>query len=140
MKIIYQTTMINTGSRQGVAASPDGSLSFKMVTPVERGGDGREKGTNPEQLFAATYSSCYNGALEHVLKKARIPYESTTVTAEISLVEDVVNKGDMLAAKLTVSVKGITKEQAQKYALLAHTVCPYSKAIKGNVAIETVVV
>jgi lipoyl-dependent peroxiredoxin len=140
MKTIYQTTMINTGARQGTASSPDGSLVFQMVSPVEMGGNGTKPGTNPEQLFAATYSSCYNGALEHILKQAKVEYESTTVTAEISLIEDPSDKGFKIGAKLTVSVKGITLDQAEKYAQLAHKFCPYSKAIKGNVDVEIKVV
>lgn len=140
MKTIYQTTMINTGSRKGTAISPDGSFKLQMVTPVEMGGDGSKEGTNPEQLFAAAYSSCYNGALEHVLKQAHVEYEGTQVTADISLMEDPSDKGNMLAATLTVSVKGIPKEKAEKYAQLAHKVCPYSKAILGNVEIQTIVV
>lgn len=132
--------MINTGSRKGIATSPDGSFKLQMVTPEEMGGDGSKEGTNPEQLFAAAYSSCYNGALEHVLKQAHVDYESTQVTADISLMEDPSDKGNMLAARLTVTVKGIPKDKAEKYAQLAHKVCPYSKAIKDNVEIQTVVV
>lgn len=140
VKTFYQATMTNMGSRKGVAASPDGNFKLQMVTPAEMGGDGKTEGTNPEQLFAATYSSCYNGALEHVLKQAHVDYEGTQVTADIFLVEDPSDKGKMITARLTVSVKGIPKEKGKKYAQLAHKVCPYSKAIKGNVEIETIVV
>ena len=120
MKTIYQTTMINTGSRKGIASSPDGSFKLQMVSPVEMGGDGTKEGTNPEQLFAATYSSCFNGALEHILRQAKVNYESTTVTATVSLVEDPSDNGFRVGAKLIISVRGITLEQAKKYALLAH--------------------
>jgi osmotically inducible protein OsmC len=140
MKTFYQATMTNTGSRKGVAVSPDGSFKLQMVTPVEMGGDGKTEGTNPEQLFAATYSSCFNGALEHILKQAKVNYESTTVTADVSLVEDPSDKGFRIAAKLTISVRGIPLEQAQKYALLAHKFCPYSKAIQGNVDVQLEVI
>jgi Ohr subfamily peroxiredoxin len=139
MNVLYKTSMTNTGGRHGTAESPDGSLKFQMAVPVEMGGEAKS-GTNPEQLFAATYSSCYGGALEAVLTQARAQYESATVQAEISLLEDPADKGWYIGATLTVSVKGISLEKAQKYADLANKMCPYSKAIKGNVDVQIKVV
>jgi Ohr subfamily peroxiredoxin len=135
MKTIYTTTMTNTGGRHGTAVSPDGSLKFQMAVPAQMGGEGAE-GTNPEQLFAAAYSSCFGGALELVLSQAHAEYETATVQADVSLVEDPADKGWMLAATITVSIKGLSLEQAEKYARLANKVCPYSKATKGNIAVE----
>lgn len=140
MKTLYKTSMTNTGGRHGTAKSPDGSLKFEMALPPELGGEAGKAGTNPEQLFAATYSSCYGGALEAVLTQARAQYETATVQAEISILEDPSDKGWMLGATLTVSVKGIPLEKAKRYAELANKMCPYSKAIHGNVDIQLKVV
>lgn len=139
MKTIYKTRMTNTGGRHGAAISPDGSLQFQMAVPPEMGGEAKA-GTNPEQLFAATYSSCYGGALELVLSQAHAQVESASVQAEVSLLEDPADNGWMLGAVLTVSIKGIPLDKAQKYADLANKVCPYSKAIKGNVDVQIKVV
>ncbi len=139
MKTLYKTSMTNTGGRHGTASSPDGSLQFEMALPAELGGEGKT-GTNPEQLFAATYSSCYGGALELVLTQAHAEYESATVQAEISILEDPADKGWMLGATLTVSIKGIPLDKAKKYADMANKVCPYSKAIHSNVDIQIKVV
>jgi organic hydroperoxide reductase OsmC/OhrA len=47
-------------------------------------------------------------------------------------------KGEFsLQARLNVSIPGIDKEVAGKIVNAAHTICPYSKAIHGNVEVET---
>ncbi len=53
--------MTNKGGRSGEVEAPDGSLSLKIAPP------GAGDATNPEQLFAAGYSSCFNSALELVI-------------------------------------------------------------------------
>jgi osmotically inducible protein OsmC len=92
--------------------------------------------TNPEQLFAAAYSACFNGALQLVLERARVKYESSKVTAIVSLVEDPIDKGLKLSARIQAAIDGVDKETAEKYVKLAHNICPYSKAVKGNVEVE----
>ncbi len=140
MKTIYTATMINTGARKGQAISPDGGFVLQMVTPAEMGGNPKDQGTNPEQLFAATYSSCFNGALQHILRQDKIQYEGSTVTADVSLVEDPTDNGFKIGATLTVSIKGLPIEQAKEYTAKAHAFCPYSKAIRGNVDVQLNVV
>lgn len=140
MKALYTATMINTGARKGKATTPDGSFVLQMVTPAEMGGNPKDEGTNPEQLFAATYSSCFNGALQHVLRQDKVPFESSTVTANVSLVEDPTDSGFKIGAALTVSIKGLPLSQAQEYTMKAHAFCPYSKAIRGNVDVQIQVV
>lgn len=135
MKKIYETTMINEGARKGKVYSPDKSFGFDVAMPKELGGEDT-KLTNPEQLFAATYSTCFNGALELVLQKSRVKYEKTIVSATVCLVEDLEDKGLKIAAKLQISIVGLDKEKALKYVKIAHKNCPYSKAISGNVDVE----
>ena len=105
----------------------------------DRGGDSGP-GTNPEQLFAAGYSSCFNGALGRVLRLNRVAYESSTVTAIVTLYEDPEDNGFKIGVKMQASIKGLNLDEARKYIELAHTVCPYSKAIKGNVEVELEVI
>ncbi|HOA15591.1 MAG TPA: organic hydroperoxide resistance protein [Bacillota bacterium] len=135
MKVLYESTVTNTGGRSGRAVSDDGNLALDIVRPAEQ----KEKGlpgTNPEQLFAAGYSSCFNGALGRVLRLNGVRYESSTVTATVTLYEDPEDNGFRIGVKMRASVKGLSREEAKKYIELAHTVCPYSKAIKGNVEVE----
>ncbi len=95
--------------------------------------------TNPEQLFAAGYSSCFNSALELVLERDKVTVEKNEVKATISLLGDKVNGGVKLAAKLEVTIEGLDEEKKQEYVKKAHEYCPYSKAIKDTIDVEIVV-
>ena len=59
--------MINKGGRAGEVWSNDHKWDFKIGTP----GIDKES-TNPEQLFAAGFASCFNGALDLALQQAGI--------------------------------------------------------------------
>ena len=48
--------------------------------------------------------------------------------------------GFNLAAELKISVPGADKAKVQAAAEEAHTVCPYSKATKGNIPVKVTVV
>ena len=41
-----------------------------------------------------------------------------------------------LAAKISVDIPGMEQAQAQELANAAHTLCPYSKATRGNIDVE----
>lgn len=138
MKVLYTTTIINTGGRNGHASSPDGKFAVDVVQPKELTGKDTDA-TNPEQLFAAAYSSCFHGALESVLRKARAQYEGSKVTAAVHLLEDPADGGWKLGVDITASIKGMSLEEASKFVALAHTVCPYSKATRGNVEVKLAV-
>ena len=60
MKKIFSTKMINIGGRNGEVHSPDKSFNLDIVAPGRK----VEGATNPEQLFAAGYSACFNSALD----------------------------------------------------------------------------
>ena len=54
ISVLYRTSVIATGGREGRARSEDGRVDVQLSTPKELGGAGGS-GTNPEQLFAAGY-------------------------------------------------------------------------------------
>lgn len=126
MKKIYETAITNTGGREGEVHSPDKSFLHKVTTP----GSKKEGATNPEQLFAAAYSSCFNSALELVMKQEKVEGKSI-VTARVSLYQDP-EDGFVVGTELEVSIDGVEKEQAEELVKKAHEVCPYSKATRGN--------
>lgn len=132
-KLMYQTTAINTGGRNGESHLPDGSFSVKVSTPKQMGGPGQ--GSNPEQLFALGYSACFNSALEIMIKKAKIQAKSE-VTAEVSLNSDPTDNGFKLSVVLTVAIEGQDLETTQELAEKAHAFCPYSKAVQNNIDVE----
>ena len=126
--VIYTAQTHTTGGREnGVSRSSDGQLDIKLSPP----GSGRP-GTNPEQLFAAGWSACFEGALGVVahMKKIKLPAD-TAIDAEVDLHAD---KGNyFLSARLNVSIPGVERSVAQELVDIASTVCPYSKATKGNI-------
>lgn len=132
MKTLYTTTMINTGGRDGGRSqAADGSFSVAIQPP----GSGTDAGaTNPEQLFAAGYSACFNSAIALVLKNERKAYTRSQVTATVDLHEDPAD-GFFISARLQVKIDDWPQAENQRIADLAHQVCPYSKAIRGNVTV-----
>ena len=68
MKTIFEAKATNTGGRSGHVESEDGVLDFDISMPNSKGKPD-PKSTNPEELFAAAYSTCFAGALEVVAKE-----------------------------------------------------------------------
>lgn len=126
----YETTMINEGGRDGFAYAPGNSTKYIIKAP---GTDPEGKSTNPEQLFAAGYSSCFNSALEIVLKKDNIQANSS-IKAVVSLYSD--GPADFyIGVDLYGHIDGLDSETTQHYLEAAHQVCPYSKATRGNIEV-----
>jgi Ohr subfamily peroxiredoxin len=127
-KVLYTAKTHTTGGREhGIAKSSDGHLDINLSTPGTNG-----IGTNPEQLFAAGWSACFEGAIGIAANKARITIpQDPTIDTEIDLCLD---KGEFfLQARLNVSLPGLDREIALQLIHAAENICPYSKAIKGNV-------
>ena len=126
-KTLYTAHVHVTGGREGAARSSDGRLDLKLATP---GGPGA--GTNPEQLFAAGWSACFEGAMAIAAKaKGVVLPADLAIDAEVELRHG--EDGYSLAAPLNVSVPGIDAAVARQIIETAHRTCPYSKAIKGNI-------
>jgi lipoyl-dependent peroxiredoxin len=92
-------------------------------------------GTNPEQLFAAGWSACFIGAMGLAARKMKVnlPPE-TAVDAEVDLGTN--DCGYLLRARLNVSLPGLEPDVARAVVDAAHQTCPYSKATRGNIAVE----
>jgi Ohr subfamily peroxiredoxin len=126
-KTLYTANVHVTGGREGAAKSSDGRLDLKLATP---GGPGQ--GTNPEQLFAAGWSACFEGAMGIAAKAKGVTLPDTlAIDAAVELRHG--DDGYSLAARLTVHAPGIDRDVARQIIEVAHRTCPYSKAIKGNI-------
>jgi Ohr subfamily peroxiredoxin len=126
----YTAIATTTAGRNGHVDSSDGVLHLDLAMP----GSGKTGATNPEQLFAAGYSSCFGSAILAVAGKDKLKPEGVAVTAEVTLV---VNGNDYsIAVKLKAKIDGVTREEAEKLLHTAHQVCPYSKATRGNIPVE----
>jgi Ohr subfamily peroxiredoxin len=134
MEKLYTATASATGGRDGRVISSDDFINLSLKPPVELGGPGGA--TNPEQLFAAGYSACFDSALNLVARQQKIKLESTSVTANITIGKDPADGGFKLAAQLDVKVQGVPTEVAVELVKAAHGVCPYSKATRGNMDVQ----
>jgi lipoyl-dependent peroxiredoxin len=131
----YHTSASTKGGRNGRAMLDNGGLALAMALPKDLGGAG--DGHNPEQLFAIGYSACFGQAILVVAKKHGVDGQAAKVTADVTLNTDA---GFSLAVELKVSIPGADKAKVQALVEEAHTVCPYSKATKGNIPVKLTVV
>ncbi len=127
-KVLYTAKTHTTGGRDnGTSRSTDGRLDIKLSVPGSTG-----IGTNPEQLFAAGWSACFEGAMGLVARKMKITLpDNTAIDAEVDLC--LVEGAFFLQARLNVSLPGLNRDVARDLTNAAHQTCPYSKAIRGNV-------
>lgn len=132
MRALYTASATAVGGRSGRVVSSDNVLDLDLQTPKQMGGTG-EYGTNPEQLFAAGYSACFDSALNLVIGKKKIKdVSATSVTANVSIYPTL-RSGFKLGVEMEVEVEGVSKETAQELVEAAHQVCPYSNATRGNI-------
>ncbi len=133
-KVLYTAKAHTTGGRAGMSRSSDGRLEVKLSRPGTPG-----TGTNPEQLFAAGWSACFESAMEFAfpifVKRIYACRQITPSTPRIDLGPD--GGAFSLAARLYVSLPGMERATAERLVEAAHQVCPYSRATHGNIAIET---
>lgn len=134
-KVLYTAKTHTTGGREnGAARSSDGHLDIKLSTPGTAG-----IGTNPEQLFAAGWSACFEGAMGLAARKMKIALPTDlAIDAEVDL--NLVEGAYFLSARLNISLHGLERDVAMALADAAHQTCPYSKAIHGNVDVTINVV
>jgi len=136
-KVIYQAHAKSTGGRDGTTRTSDGLLDLKLAVPKEMGGAGG--GVNPEQLFAAGYSSCFIAAMKYVaeIDKIKLPAE-TSIDATVGIGQ--IPQGFGIEVQLKVSIPGMEHAAAEALVEKAHMVCPYSNATRGNVDVVLTVV
>ncbi|KAJ1729508.1 hypothetical protein LPJ61_003490 [Coemansia biformis] len=137
---LYTAEVTATGGRNGRATSSNGALDVELTFPKALGGPGVAGRTDPEQLFAAAYAACFQGAMGLVATGlgVKLP-ESNTVTAVVGIGKH--PEGAFgLTVELRVSVPDLDKATVQKVVDQAHGVCPYSRATRGNVDVKLVVV
>jgi Ohr subfamily peroxiredoxin len=130
-KTLYTARATAEGGRLGHTASDDGRLDVELSTPAAMGGDDGP-GTNPEQLFAAGYASCFHSALAIVARRLKLDASGSTVTAEVGIGPMTEGVGYGLSVGLTVALPGVPdREAAMQLVEAAHQVCPYSTATRG---------
>ena len=126
-RVVHTARTRTTGGRDhGVSRSTDGCLDVRLAAP-----DSGRIGANPEHLFAAAWSACFEHAIGLAAQQGRIALPAgVTIDAQVDL--NVADGNYFLSARLDVSVPGIERAAAQVLLDEAHRICPYSKATRGN--------
>jgi Ohr subfamily peroxiredoxin len=132
--VLYTARTHTTGGRDGASRSSDGQLDVKLSTP----GTG-VPGTNPEQLFAAGWSACFESAMGLAARQMKVTLPpNLAIDAEVDLCRS--DGAYFLQARLNISLPGLERYVAQAVVDAADQTCPYSKAIRGNVDVVIKVV
>lgn len=126
----YTAEATAKGARTGHVRSSTGYVDLDLAMPVEWGGPGGA--TNPEELFAAGYSACFQSALGVAGSKRDIDTSGSEVTVRVQLAPSV----GTLSVELEVLIPGVDAETAQKLTESAHRICPYSRATQGNIEVK----
>lgn len=128
-KTLFTGRTHTTSGRDGASRSADGFVDVKLSQPHPAA----------ENLFASAWSACYLGAIELAAAQRKIALPADkAVDTQI----DLNRAGDsyFLRASLNVSLPGIDRAVAEELAAAAHGICPYSKAVHGNIEVTTTVI
>jgi lipoyl-dependent peroxiredoxin len=132
-KILYTAEAVSSGDgRDGHVTSSDKRIDLDLAFPPEMGGSG--DGTNPEQLFAAGFATCFHSALRFVARQAKADTTGSVVTARVGIGPEA--DSFALAVTLLIELPNVEPEQAHALAEAAHQECPYAKATRGNIDVN----
>ena len=120
---------------KGALSSQSGVLSSTPYGFNTRFGD--QKGTNPEELLAASHAGCFTMALAFALTGAGFTPTRIATSAAVTIESDGPGfKISKSALKLEATVPNITRDQFQKIAEGAKAGCPISKVLKAEITLD----
>src|SRR3954454_21199632 len=133
-KVLYTAKATVTGGRvEGHGRTSDGELDVQLRAPVELGGGGG--GTNPEQLFAIGFASCFESALGRIGRREKVELGDVSIDSSVTLTPNE-SRGFTLGVGLDVTLPRLTDgDEAERIVRAAHKVCPYSNATRGNIEV-----
>jgi osmotically inducible protein OsmC len=141
-QVIFSGNTHTTVNRDPAAQRGDhGVVDIKLSAP---GGESHEyiaaePHPTAEQLFAGAWSACYITALGIAasLKKVTLPSD---YSVDIQVDVGQTGPGWFLGAQFTVRVPGLAQDVAEAIVHSAHQICPYSKAVAGNIELAVNVI
>jgi lipoyl-dependent peroxiredoxin len=136
-KVLYTAEAHVSGGRiAGHGRTSDGVLEVDLRIPPELGGE--EVGTNPEQLFAVGYASCFENALAAVARRQKLEVDDVEVDSKVMMMAGE-ERSFTIAVELAVKLPSVEGESAVELVRAAHKVCPYSNATRGNIDVKLTV-
>ena len=90
----------------------------------------------PAPKGAHASNICFGGAIKAAagLEKIALNANDIKVTATVNLNKD--ESGVFLDVTLNAELKGVDQAQAEALVTKAHTICPYSRATRGNIEVK----
>ncbi len=132
---IYTATATSHGGRNGRVQTDNNSTNMALSMPKALGGSEAPGSTNPEQLFAAGYSACFESALRLVAGQLKKPIKDAKITAKATIGKTPAG-GFGLAVELHGEIGGVSQAEADELMHAAHKVCPYSAATRDNIEVK----
>ena len=134
----YEARARCTGGREGHVVSSDGELDLELAMPIELTGKGGA-GSNPEQLFAASYAAAFIGAMRAAgeMREMELP-EDVTIDATVGV--GTAPGGYGIHVKMDIHIPGMDKAQAESIIKDAHRICSLSNATRNNIEVDLIVV
>jgi osmotically inducible protein OsmC len=134
MDLVYTTTMLTQGGRNGQVQTEDGSWKLKLAVPKAMGGDG--SGPNPEQLFAAAFAACFEHSIRHIAKADKLALRGCYIEAVLSMYVNFEGAYRM-ALSLTAFMAGALDQATADHLMQrAQGICPYADATKTNMTLN----
>src|SRR5690625_261776 len=90
--VIFTSTATAKNGREGHVKSKDGLIDLNLVNPAT---NMKDKGSNPEQLFAAAYSACFDAAF-NLLASNKAKHIESAPTTKVNFCKDNDNGGNEL--------------------------------------------
>jgi lipoyl-dependent peroxiredoxin len=137
-KVLATGKTRTTGTDAAIfSGNPEGHVNIHLTTPGNPAGRVIDiEATQPhpaaEQLFAGAWSACYSGAVGLAAKEKKVTLPAgTAVEIEVDLGQ---GSGEyFIQARITVFAPGADHAAVTEVAHLADAICPYSKAVRGNI-------
>ena len=132
-----------TASRREGTPRGDERIDIQLSTPGKAGNEieltAVQLHPTAEQLFAGAWSACYTGALGYAAKAKKVVLPSDmSVDIEVDL--GTAGNAYFLQARIDIRMPGVALDVAEAIAHAAHDMCPYSKAVHGNINVATNIV
>ena len=132
-KNLYSADASAVGGRSGHVRSATGIIDLEMSVPEGLGG--KKGATNPEELFAAGYASCFQQALLVTAQRTGDTLDrESIVKCSVTLFSE--GEGFGLSAILDVDLKKFDEGKTIDMVRQAHKICPYSVGTRGNMEVE----
>lgn len=126
-KTIQVAEIVSQGGRSGKVETSDASFSVQFIAPSENG-----EGLTPEHLFGSAYAACFHSAILGAAERSHLKITGSQVVARVALAEN--ERGEYeLKVELRAALPGVARAQAEHLLHQAHSSCPYSKAVRGNI-------